>query len=156
MSRVTYTWCMFHSLSSSRSTFKRTLSVTGECSRRLAIAIRNQPTAISSKERCYSRKADSNDLAARSPNKAYTPSPSPPPLPPKEQKEFISLINKSNSSSPSSKDQAESQNHPDLRNLGPAEFEGDVNPKTGEVNGPKRDPLKWPNEWGYGGRATDF
>ncbi|WAR56810.1 hypothetical protein PtB15_7B661 [Puccinia triticina] len=78
----------------------------------------------------------------------YQPSPSPPPLPPKEQKEFISLINQSNSSPP---DQPTNQTHPDLRNLGPEEFQGDVNPRTGEVNGPKRDPLKWPNEWGYGG-----
>lgn len=80
----------------------------------------------------------------------YSPSPSPPPLPPKEQKEFISLINQSNSSS---QDQRDNQSHPDLRNLGPEEFQGDINPKTGEVNGPKRDPLKWPNEWGYGGRV---
>ncbi|CAH7669947.1 hypothetical protein PPACK8108_LOCUS4614 [Phakopsora pachyrhizi] len=36
------------------------------------------------------------------------------------------------------------------------EFEGDVNPRTGEVGGPRRDPLKWQGEWSYGGRATDF
>lgn len=35
------------------------------------------------------------------------------------------------------------------------EFEGDVNPKTGEVGGPKQDPLKH-NDWSYNGRVTDF
>ncbi|KAM0358840.1 hypothetical protein ACHAP4_004821 [Fusarium culmorum] len=40
----------------------------------------------------------------------------------------------------------------------PPEFEGDVNPKTGEVGGPKNDPLRWGGEsdWSYNGRATDF
>ncbi|KAI6781474.1 uncharacterized protein J7T54_001436 [Emericellopsis cladophorae] len=38
------------------------------------------------------------------------------------------------------------------------EFRGDVNPKTGEVGGPKNDPLRWGSsgEWTYNGRATDF
>ena len=35
------------------------------------------------------------------------------------------------------------------------EFEGNVNPKTGEVNGPKQDPLKY-GDWAYNGRVTDF
>ncbi|CAI8496345.1 hypothetical protein ACO0OL_002158 [Hanseniaspora opuntiae] len=35
------------------------------------------------------------------------------------------------------------------------EFEGNVNPKTGEVNGPKQDPLKY-GDWSYNGRVTDF
>ncbi|CAG7555933.1 unnamed protein product [Fusarium equiseti] len=40
----------------------------------------------------------------------------------------------------------------------PPEFEGDVNPKTGEVGGPKNDPLRWggDSDWSYNGRATDF
>ncbi|KAM0502849.1 hypothetical protein ACHAP8_003684 [Fusarium lateritium] len=40
----------------------------------------------------------------------------------------------------------------------PPEFEGDVNPKTGEVGGPKNEPLRWGGEsdWSYNGRATDF
>ena len=46
--------------------------------------------------------------------------------------------------------------HPDAR-VGPnTEFDGDVNPDTGEVGGPKTDPLRWKSEWTYGGRATDF
>lgn len=36
------------------------------------------------------------------------------------------------------------------------EFEGDVNPVTGEVGGPKQDPLRHANEWAYNGRVTDF
>ncbi|KAI8977140.1 hypothetical protein BDF20DRAFT_906344 [Mycotypha africana] len=35
------------------------------------------------------------------------------------------------------------------------EFEGDVNPQTGEVNGPKNEPVKY-NDWSFGGRVTDF
>lgn len=35
------------------------------------------------------------------------------------------------------------------------EFEGNVNPKTGEVNGPKQDPLKY-GDWSFNGRVTDF
>ncbi|KAL7665658.1 Succinate dehydrogenase assembly factor 4, mitochondrial [[Candida] zeylanoides] len=36
------------------------------------------------------------------------------------------------------------------------EFEGDTNPVTGEVGGPKQDPLRHPNDWSYNGRVTDF
>jgi hypothetical protein len=38
------------------------------------------------------------------------------------------------------------------------EFEGDTNPKTGEVGGPKNEPLRWGGEgdWSYNGRVTDF
>jgi hypothetical protein len=48
--------------------------------------------------------------------------------------------------------------HPNVRRGAQPEFEGDVNPKTGEVGGPKNEPLRWgPNsEWTYNGRATDF
>lgn len=40
----------------------------------------------------------------------------------------------------------------------PPEFEGDVNPKTGEVGGPKNEPLRWggKGDWSYNGRCTDF
>lgn len=36
------------------------------------------------------------------------------------------------------------------------EFEGEVNPNTGEVGGPKQDPLKQSDEWTYNGRTIDF
>ena len=60
------------------------------------------------------------------------------------------------SSSSSSKD--EENIHPDARRGAPPEFEGDVNPETGEVGGPKNEPLRWgaQGEWTYNGRATDF
>lgn len=40
----------------------------------------------------------------------------------------------------------------------PAEFEGDTNPKTGEVGGPKNEPLRWGSggDWSYNGKVTDF
>ncbi|KAI1861832.1 hypothetical protein JX265_009335 [Neoarthrinium moseri] len=45
-----------------------------------------------------------------------------------------------------------------LRRGAPPEFEGDVNPKTGEVGGPKNEPLRWGHagDWSYNGRVTDF
>jgi hypothetical protein len=48
--------------------------------------------------------------------------------------------------------------HPNLRRGAPPEFEGDVNPKTGEVGGPKNDPLRWGErgDWSFNGRVTDF
>ena len=48
--------------------------------------------------------------------------------------------------------------HPNVRRGAPPEFEGDTNPKTGEVGGPKNDPLKWGvnSDWSYNGRVTDF
>lgn len=48
--------------------------------------------------------------------------------------------------------------HPDIRQGTKPEFEGDVNPKTGEVGGPKNEPLRWggDGDWSYNGRVTDF
>lgn len=48
--------------------------------------------------------------------------------------------------------------HPNVRRGAPPEFEGDRNPKTGEVGGPKNDPLRWGGDvdWSYNGRVTDF
>ena len=45
-----------------------------------------------------------------------------------------------------------------VRQGAPPEFEGDKNPKTGEVGGPKNEPLRWGSEgdWSYNGRVTDF
>ena len=37
------------------------------------------------------------------------------------------------------------------------DFEGDVNPKTGERGGPKQEPLKHTkDEWSFNGRVIDF
>lgn len=48
--------------------------------------------------------------------------------------------------------------HPDIRRGAKPEFEGDRNPKTGEIGGPKNEPLRWGGEvdWSYNGRVTDF
>ncbi|KAH8601896.1 hypothetical protein B0O99DRAFT_589065 [Bisporella sp. PMI_857] len=51
--------------------------------------------------------------------------------------------------------------HPNIRRGAAPEFEGDVNPKTGEVGGPKNEPLRWGStgergDWSYNGRVTDF
>ena len=48
--------------------------------------------------------------------------------------------------------------HPNVRRGAAPEFDGDTNPKTGEVGGPKNDPLRWgvESDWSYNGRVTDF
>ena len=46
--------------------------------------------------------------------------------------------------------------HPNVRRGAAPEFEGERNPKTGEVGGPKNDPLRWEGDWSYNGRVTDF
>ncbi|KAL2160724.1 hypothetical protein VTH06DRAFT_921, partial [Thermothelomyces fergusii] len=40
----------------------------------------------------------------------------------------------------------------------PPEFEGDRNPVTGEIGGPKNEPLRWGSQgdWSFNGRVTDF
>jgi hypothetical protein len=50
------------------------------------------------------------------------------------------------------------QLHPDTRKGAAPEFEGDVNTRTGEVGGPKNEPLRWGagGDWSFNGRATDF
>ena len=48
--------------------------------------------------------------------------------------------------------------HPDVRRGALPEFEGERNPETGEVGGPKNEPLRWGGgvDWSYNGRVTDF
>ncbi|KAK4636248.1 Succinate dehydrogenase assembly factor 4, mitochondrial [Fulvia fulva] len=46
--------------------------------------------------------------------------------------------------------------HPNVRRGAAPEFDGDTNPQTGEVGGPKNDPLRWRGDWSYNGRVTDF
>ncbi|KAI5920907.1 hypothetical protein F4810DRAFT_396288 [Camillea tinctor] len=45
-----------------------------------------------------------------------------------------------------------------LRRGAPPEFEGEVNPRTGEVGGPKNEPLRWgaQGDYSFNGRVTDF
>ncbi|KAL1883646.1 hypothetical protein Plec18167_002653 [Paecilomyces lecythidis] len=48
--------------------------------------------------------------------------------------------------------------HPNMRMGAQPEFEGEKNPKTGEIGGPKTEPLRWggDGDWSYNGRVTDF
>lgn len=105
--------------------------------------------------------------------------PAPPALPKEDQEEFERLQREANVSRAfqeyAEKDEGEideellkdgprinsesmkAQNlHPDFhyRNIKP-DFEGDTNPKTGEVGGPKQDPLRH-GDYSFNARVTDF
>lgn len=82
--------------------------------------------------------------------RAITTPPSPPRLPSEDQATFERLQRAS--SLPVAQPVAL---HPDIRRGAPPEFEGDTNPKTGEVGGPKNDPLRH-GDYSYNGRVTDF
>ncbi|KAL0640717.1 hypothetical protein Q9L58_000021 [Maublancomyces gigas] len=82
--------------------------------------------------------------------RTLTTPPSPPRLPPKDQATFERLQHAS-----SAPTQPEEILHPDARRGAAPEFEGDTNPKTGEVGGPKNDPLRH-GDYSYNGRVTDF
>ncbi len=106
---------------------------------------------------------------------SFDPKPGPPRLEEKYQKEFERLQQIVNSQSVIDEYNAElkSEGHKndlsnedilDKNDIGlfhPAynktipEFEGDVNPKTGEVGGPKQDPLRH-GDYSFNGRVTDF
>ena len=83
--------------------------------------------------------------------------PGPPTLPPNEQKEFERLQKQAQEVNLNEVESDNNDLHPNaIKESLRSEFEGDVNPETGEIGGPKREPLRWKNEWSYGGRATDF
>ncbi|KAF9427238.1 putative mitochondrial protein, conserved [Podila epigama] len=46
-------------------------------------------------------------------------------------------------------------NHPDAQTPVPDEFQGDTNPTTGEIGGPKREPVRF-GDWSFKGKVTDF
>ncbi|KAK0384289.1 hypothetical protein NLU13_8377 [Sarocladium strictum] len=112
-------------------------------------------------------------LSLSRPASTFRPSPAPPKLPADEQAEFERLQrdasvsaafqpqepttaqSSSSSSATKSKGEDDTVNQGLFRGAKP-EFEGDVNPKTGEVGGPKNDPLRWKGDWSYNGRVTDF
>jgi len=79
----------------------------------------------------------------------HSPRPAPLPLPPKDQKTFEESLKRA--AHPSAGDEI----HPAARAPPAPEFEGDVNPATGEQGGPKREPLRH-GDWSFNGRATDF
>ncbi|KAF2205631.1 hypothetical protein GQ43DRAFT_361970 [Delitschia confertaspora ATCC 74209] len=55
-------------------------------------------------------------------------------------------------------EEVEEDLHPHVRRGAKPEFEGERNPKTGEVGGPKNEPLRWGagGDWSFNGRVTDF
>ncbi|POY73517.1 hypothetical protein BMF94_3454 [Rhodotorula taiwanensis] len=103
--------------------------------------------------------------------------PAPPALPPHLQREFDELVRRAQTpaapgikldseleveaqqgggaQADKHKADPEQEMHPDLRRKPKPEFQGERNPLTGEVGGPKIEPLKH-GDWQYGGRATDF
>jgi hypothetical protein len=80
--------------------------------------------------------------------------PGPPPLAAEQQREFEELIRTANTTANVSDDGM----HPDARKPVQPEFEGDTNPLTGEIGGPKREPVRrWvEGDWSYKGRVSDF
>jgi len=85
--------------------------------------------------------------------------PGPPPLPKAEQEEFERLVKAAQTvgSTPAPTAPLADLQHPDLRRTPKPDFEGDVNPVTGERGGPKKDPfLAGDADWQYSGRVTDF
>ncbi|KAH8988016.1 hypothetical protein EDB92DRAFT_1873328 [Lactarius akahatsu] len=83
--------------------------------------------------------------------------PAPLPLPPDQQREFEALQRQAEATA-NERDQVE--RHPDAHVPLEAEFIGDVNPVTGELGGPKREPVqRWVEEegdWSFKGRVSDF
>ena len=103
----------------------------------------------------------------QAPGFPFNRGPAPPRLPKEEQEIFEDLQRRSTGAfstprvnqSPDSQEAADGQQqHPDKVAGVKPEFEGEKNPKTGEVGGPKNEPLRWGAEgdWSYGGRVTDF
>lgn len=49
--------------------------------------------------------------------------------------------------------------HPNIRRGAAPEFQGDTNPETGEIGGPKNNPIRWKQmegDWSFNGRVSDF
>ncbi|KAI2789235.1 Succinate dehydrogenase assembly factor 4 [Penicillium oxalicum] len=107
------------------------------------------------------------------PTFGFKDAPAPPRLPKEEQDIFEELQRRSTGAfstpqvnqSPQSDSQPTinakgngEELHPDAPKGLKPEFEGEKNPKTGEIGGPKNEPLRWGSggDWSYGGRVTDF
>ena len=112
--------------------------------------------------------------------------PAPPQLPRAQQREFEELLRRVNAPASQPAEGMEQPEpvldismedlamHPDFRKKPKPGFEGTTNPETGEIGGPKNEPLKhgklvvmwvgaWigadegvAGDWSYGGKCTDF
>ncbi|KAJ7178491.1 hypothetical protein C8R43DRAFT_462311 [Mycena crocata] len=85
--------------------------------------------------------------------------PAPIPLPREQQREF-ELLQRAAQTPLASKGfpDEDLQLHPDAREPLKPEFDGDINPATGEQGGPKREPVgHWvEGDWSFKGRVSDF
>ena len=84
--------------------------------------------------------------------------PKPLPLPTEDQREFEELLRKAQLTTDSNVDLS---GHSDVHKPITPQFEGDVNPETGEQGGPKQEPVKqWGadsgGDWSFKGRVSDF
>jgi hypothetical protein len=86
--------------------------------------------------------------------------PSPPRLAQTQQREFEELHRAVQELGPTEHAEAEWALHPDAPRPIPLEFEGNVNPVTGEEGGPKQEPVRrWGEDhgdWSLKGRVSDF
>jgi hypothetical protein len=84
--------------------------------------------------------------------------PGPPPLPAADQAEFEELVkaNQTVGTAPAQPEvSAGDMEHRDIRRGARPQFEGEVNPATGEKGGPKVDPfIAGDGDWQFGGRVT--
>ncbi|KAI0596913.1 hypothetical protein F4775DRAFT_562412 [Biscogniauxia sp. FL1348] len=151
------------------------------------LLLRSHPSPIASStfSRPSSSFSTTSPNPSSSSSSSFQPGPSPPRLPPKEQAEFERLQRTANTQegfNPSAtdpelssanlastaatasasgtgraEDLGDAMSTP-LRRGAPPEFEGDVNPRTGEVGGPKNEPLRWgaQGDYSFNGRVTDF
>ncbi|OAA63159.1 FMP21-like protein [Cordyceps fumosorosea ARSEF 2679] len=99
---------------------------------------------------------------------SFGAAPRPPKLPAKEQAEFERLQREAAVSSafqpeaatpePTTPADTELNEGGGLYRGARPEFEGEKNPRTGEVGGPKNEPLRWGSggDWSYNGKVTDF
>ena len=98
-------------------------------------------------------------MASKSP--PLGPRPAPHPLPPEQQREFEQLQRQAASGPIVAIEPAgRAERHPDAPVPLEADFDGDVNPATGERGGPKREPAqRWiedEGDWSFKGRVSDF
>ncbi|KAJ6014132.1 Succinate dehydrogenase assembly factor 4 [Penicillium herquei] len=135
------------------------------CRARISLSLRSRVAGRPISTTAVLRNSNSNGKPAFS----FSKGPAPPTLPKEEQEIFEELQRRSTGafSTPqvNQSPQAEikvngngEELHPDAPQGLKPEFEGETNPKTGEVGGPKNEPLRWgsDSDWSYGGRVTDF
>ncbi|KAI9507428.1 hypothetical protein F5148DRAFT_1204986 [Russula earlei] len=84
--------------------------------------------------------------------------PAPYPLPPDQQREFEALRRRAEAIP--IPPESPPERHPDVPEPLEPDFDGDINPATGERGGPKREPVqRWvqhEGDWSFKGRVSDF